>query len=378
MSIPIFKLNFDKRFVEKFKQGCEDILTSQRPMSENKYVCEFEEKFAKLVGARYSVAVTNGTTAIELALKAVDVEGKVVFAPANTFFATTLAITNAGGTIGLVDVESENFSLDPQKLREAIKATLAKKEKIGAVVIVHIGGIISKYIKEILTICDDYNIPLIEDAAHAHCSEYEGFRAGTIGKIGCFSFFPTKVMTSAEGGMITTNDEQIYQLLRSIKNFGRDENDENIILNSSGNNYKVTEFTGLLGSMDCDRVIKRIKKRNQLTDIYVERLKNSGYKPILQKKGLCAQYKMILKTNIDREWLRAYCKKHNITLTGEVYKVPIHVQPLYKKMFAKQSFPVTDDVSKHHICPPLYPELTAKEIHYICDILLQAEKEYEK
>lgn len=378
MNIPIFKLEFDKAFIRKFKKGCEEILTSNRPLSENKYVHEFEEKFARLVGSKYSMAVTNGTAAIELALKAIHVKNTTVLVPSNTFFATTVAVTNAGANVGLVDIEEENFSLDPQKLKEEIEKVVSQKEKIGAVIIVHIGGIISKHIKEIKKICDTFNIPLIEDAAHAHCSEFDGLRAGTIGEIGCFSFFPTKVMTSGEGGMITTNSKKVYEYLQSIKNFGRDNNDANFIINPDGNNFKMTELTGLLGSMECDRVLKRIARRNKLTKIYVSRLKGSGYVPVLQERGLSSQYKMILKTKIDREWLREYCKKKNITLTGEVYKIPVHKQPLYKSMFRDVKLPVTDRVAKHHICPPLYPELTEKEIHYICDVLLKAEKEYEK
>jgi perosamine synthetase len=140
----------------------------------------------------------------------------------------------------------------------------------------------------------------------------------------------------------------------------------------------VSEFTGLLGILECDRVKKRIKIRNDYTKIYAKRLKDSSFIPVLQANGNSSQYKMILKTKIDREWLRKYCRENNITLTGEVWKTPIHKQPLYKKMFKDKSFPVTDDISRNHICPPLYPELTVKEVNYICDVLLRAEKVYEK
>jgi perosamine synthetase len=378
MNIPIFKLEFDRQFINKFKKSAEEILVSNRPLSEDKYVKLFENKFAKLVGAKYSVAVSNGTAAIELSLKALDVRGKTVLIPCNTFFATTVAVTNAGAKIELVDIEEENFSISPVDLERVIKKYFTSKEKIGAVIIVHIGGIISNHILEIKRICNKYKIPLVEDAAHAHCSKYGNLRAGTIGVVGCFSFFPTKVMTSGEGGMITTNDRNIYKYILSIKNFGRDNNDANKIINPGGNNFKVTELTGLLGSMECDRVLERIKKRNKLVNIYISRLKDSGYIPVLQKKGLCSQYKMILKTSIDRDWLKKFCKEHGIALTGEVYRIPIHQQPLYLKQFKGLKFPVTEKIAKSHICPPLYPELTSKEIKYVCDVLLKAENEYEK
>jgi dTDP-4-amino-4,6-dideoxygalactose transaminase len=378
MNIPIFKLNFDDKLINEFKKRSEEILRSNRPLGEYSYVREFEEKFARLIGAKYCVATTNGTTAIELALKALNVKGKTVIIPANTFFATAVATINAGAAIGLVDIEDENFSLSPERLEEEIKIRLGRKEKIGAVMIVHIGGIISKHIKKIKKICDRYNIPLVEDAAHAHCSELGGLRAGTIGKVGAFSFFPTKVMTTGEGGMLATNDLRIYKLAKSLKNFGRDLSKEDLCINPDGSNFKISEFTGLLGALECDRVISRIKKRNKLVKIYVKKLTGSSYSPVLQSKGVCSHYKMILKTKINREWLRKYCRKNNITLTGEVYKIPVHKQPLYKDLFKKDKFPVSDYVSDNHICPPLYPELSEKEINYICDVLLKAEKDYEK
>lgn len=378
MNIPIFKLEFDDNFLKEFQEKSIEILTSNRPIAENKYVKEFEDKFSSLVGSRYSVAVTNGTAAIELALKALNVKGKTILLPSNTFFATTVAVTNAGANIELVEAESNYFSLSPEDLEIKIKENINRKNEIGAVIIVHIGGIITNNIEKIVSICSKYKIPLIEDAAHAHCSEINGRKAGTIGQIGCFSFFPTKVMTSGEGGMITTNDEKIADLLRSLKNFGRDNSDPNICINPDGNNYKVTELTGLLGSLECDRVEKRISKRNELVNVYVNRLKKTSYIPVLQDSGKCSYYKMILKTPIEREWLRNYCKKHRITLTGEVYKIPIHQQPLYMEQFRNQTFKETDNIAAHHICPPLYPELTVDEINYICDVLVEAEKEYEK
>ena len=378
MRIPIFRLEFEKKFIQDYKKGSENIFLSGRPIGEDRYVAEFEKKFKKLIGAKYAVAVSNGTVAIELALRCLNIQGKTVLIPANTFSATAIAAINAGGNIGLVDVEEENFSLSPNELEKEINRRHKNNEEIGAVIVVHIGGIISKHIKQIINLCKKYKIPLIEDAAHAHCSSYMGLNAGIIGMIGCFSFFPTKVMTTGEGGMLTTNSKRMATLARSLKNFGRDEKDIEVMVKTGGSNYKISEFTGLLGSLECDRVMRRIKKRNTLTNIYLARLKGSSFKPVLQEGGISSQYKMILRTKIEREWLRKYCKKNNIVLTGEVYKTPINKQPIFKNKFINQVFPVANRISKTHICPPLYPELSNKEVHYICDILLQAEELYEK
>lgn len=370
MKVNIFDLKFDKEFVDNFLTKARDILETGF-LTEGKYVDEFEKKFAKLVNADYAVAVSNGTVAIELALKNYDIFGKKVILPSNTFFATSIAVENSGGILEFVDIEEENFAICPKDLRKKIN------KDTGAVILVHIGGIISKNYKEIKAICEEFNVPLIEDAAHAHLSNIDNDFAGTIGDIGCFSFFPTKVMTTGEGGMITTNNYEIYKKIKSLKNFGRNLDDIGVCENPNGNNYKISEFTALLGSLECDRVIERINRRNLLVNRYIENLKSTNYKPILQNGGYCSYYKMILYTSIDNDWLKDYCKKNNVSLTGEVYKIPVHKQPLYSK-FNSLYLPTTEKVCQFHICPPLYPELSIEQIDYVSEILIKAQKEYEK
>jgi dTDP-4-amino-4,6-dideoxygalactose transaminase len=373
LNIPIFRLKFDFKSKFKFLKGSWDILSSDRPLGESKYVKEFEDKFAEMSDAKYALVCSNGTTAIELALKALDVKGKKVLMPSNTFFATSVAITNAGGIIELLDMEPESFSISLKDLISKITP------EVGAVVIVHIGGIISHDISKIVDVCKKNNVPLVEDAAHAHFSLKGTHRAGVIGDVGTFSFFPTKVMTTGEGGMITTNNKELYEKMKSLKNFGRHIYDSGIIVNSEGNNFKINEFTGLLGSIECDRVYSRIEKRTDLLERYRKNLSKTRYKVIKQKgNGTCAYYKAIVITPMDGLWLKKYCKEKGISLTGEVYRIPVHEQPLYKEQFSSVNLPNTDYYSKHHVCPPLYPELSIKEVDYICDVLKQALIDYEE
>ena len=369
-NIPIFRLKFSFLFKLKFLRGAWDILSSDRPVGESKYVKEFETKFSKLVGSQYSVACSNGTTAIELALKSIDIKGKKVVCPSNTFFATTVAIENAGGEVVLVDCEKETFSISYNHLKKIIS-----EQEIGAVVIVHIGGIISKDISKIVSLCKKNNIPLIEDAAHAQTSQTLSYTAGTIGDIACFSFFPTKVMTTGEGGMITTNNKEYYEKIKSLKNFGRDNQNAGIIVNPDGNNFKVHEFTGLMGSLECDRVISRVERRNILLNRYVENLSDSNFKVIKQNEGRCSYYKCIVLSPYNTDELKQFCKEHNISLTGEVYKIPVHQQPLYSEKFDSSQLKNTNYIANKHICPPLYPELSETEVDFICDVLKKFENE---
>ena len=211
LSIPIFRLKFDFKSKFKFLKGSWDILSSDRPLGESKYVKEFEDKFAKMSDAKYALACSNGTTAIELALKSLGVYNKKVLIPSNTFFATSVAVTNAGGIIELLDMEPQSFSICLKDLESKITP------QTGAVIIVHIGGIISHDINKIVELCKKHNVPLVEDAAHAHFSLKGTHRVGVIGDVGTFSFFPTKVMTTGEGGMITTNNKELYDKMKSLK-----------------------------------------------------------------------------------------------------------------------------------------------------------------
>ena len=370
MNIPIFRLNYEEEFIEEYLQGAKDILTEGFIGEFGKHVKMFEESFAELIDTKYCAAVANGTSALEVALKTIDVRGKKVIMPSNTFFATSIAVTNADAEIVLVDIEEENFSICPEDLKRKMT------EDVGAVIIVHIGGIISKHYKEIQSICKENNVALIEDAAHAHSSNIDGNYAGSIGDMGCFSFFPTKVMTTGEGGMVSTNNEEYHKRIRSIKNFGRHLDDAGLCVTPQGQHSTISNFTGLLGHLETKRAKDRVALRREYVELYDTLLKGTGYEVVKQERGNCAYYKCIVKIPCEREWLRQYCKERNITLTGEVYKKPVHQQPLYQDR--EYNLPVTDKVCASHICPPLYPELTVEEIVYICDVLKQAEVDYGK
>jgi len=371
MKIPIYKLEFDSDFTLKYQKGVKSILNS-KSISEGNFVKKFEKNYAKFIKSNYSLAVSSGTAALEIAFRAVNPSCKKIIIPTNTFFGTAAAVTRSNSPIELCDIENDTFGICPFELEKKIN------KNTGAVCIVHVGGIISSYVKEIIEICNFYNVPLIEDAAHAHGSYYKNYRAGTIGDIGCFSFFPTKVMTTGEGGMITTNNLKYYYVMKSLKNFGRNNKDIKFQIND-GNNYKMSEFQGLMGYLDLKRVKKRILRRKKLATIYQEYLKkNKIFNCSYQKKGVTSYYKQIIKTRINNSILREYFNKYDITLTSEVWKYPIHVQPFYKKKFINKKFSCADNFSNYHICPPLYPELKFKEVDYILNIFDKASFELTK
>lgn len=360
MKVNIFDLNFDSEYIKKFETGCREILESSF-LSEGKYTKQFESLFAQFSNAKYGICVTSGTAALEVALKAINVENQEVIIPSNTFFATANAVRNAGGILKLADIEDQTFSIFP----ESLKSQITKNTK--AVILVHIGGIISSHIKEIVEICQEHKIKLIEDAAHAQGAKRGEYTAGSIGDIACFSFFPTKVMTTGEGGMITTNNEYYYEMCKSLKNFGRQNNDISICINDFGNNFKVSEFTSLMGVLEMGRVTQRIERRQKLNKLYKDEL-NGVYDVFCDESIYSSSYKTIVKI-IKKVDYKELCKKEEVALTGEVYKIPVHIQPLWINKFNYDDFPVTNHFCSHHICPVLYPELTEDQVIYVCNIL---------
>ena len=300
-NIPIFKLEFNKQFQQKYKTLSTQVFKS-KSLSEGSFVSKFENNFSKLAQCKYSLAVSNGTAALEIAFRTIDIKDKEVIVPTNTFFATIISIIKAGGRPVLCDNDEFSPDIDIKKINKKI----TKKTK--AICVVHVGGIISNKIKDLVKLCKQNQLFLIEDAAHAHGAFLsKNLCAGTIGDIGCFSFYPTKVMTTGEGGMITTNNKKLYLKMSSYKNFGRGSNPQ--MINFLGANYKISEFTAILGILEIGRIKKRIYRRKEITLRYKMNLRNnSKYEVITQKTGRASYYKCIIKTKISSNLIKKYCK----------------------------------------------------------------------
>lgn len=363
MKIPKFKLEFDLLQIELYKSLVHSILTEPSPISNGEWVRNFENRFSKSIGSEYAIAVGSGTDALECAVRVLNIRDKFVLFPTNTMIGTAIAIERAGSRPMPVDIENEGFSINP----EALKAYIQLLGKfIGAVIIVHIGGNISPKIDDVLEICKDNGIPVIEDAAQAHFATRDNHMAGTMGDVGCFSFSATKVMTTGEGGMVTTHDKELADIVRSIRNFGSHPGNAHLHT-ITGSNFKMTEIQAALGYVEMDRVERRIQKRKDLSKIYMDELDDSIYNPI--DMGDSSYYKQIVRFDKDRTKLKEYCKSKRVGLTGEVYPIPIHRQPVYNRLWDHHRFPIAEEYCNTHICPPNYPELTEEEVKYVCEVM---------
>jgi len=365
--IRIFDLTFDEEFREKFFSGAKQIL-DEGFLANHTFVREFEQKFAEVCRAKYALGVTNGTSAIEIPLRALDVKGKEVILGTNTFIATAVAIENAGGIPVPVDIEDQHFSMSPEKLKEAITPETA------AVVVIHIAGLVTPRMREIQAICREHDLPLVEDCAQAFGSEWNGIMVGNFGAAGAFSFHTTKLMTAGEGGMVITSDDKLYDIMRSVRQYGMVLTNP-LVHERSGSNFKMTEFSALLGLCELDRRDKRIGQRQKLAHRYQERLKGSSWRTLMPAGGgTTGYYKQIVLSPVPRQEAAERFAKEKIALTGGVYFVPIHRQPIYQDQFRDEDYPVANYFAETHICPPCYPELNVEDIDRICDVLLDIKR----
>lgn len=367
--VRIFDLQFDEDFRREFAEGCEQIF-DEAYLTDHTFVRRFEQEFATYASTPFSVMTTNCTSALEVALKALGVEGKEVLLPTNTFIATHVAILNAGGIPRPLDVEADYFSLSPEKVANHITP------ETGAVITVHIGGLISPSITKLVELCEKNGVPLLEDCAHAHGASYQGTPAGSFGVAGCFSHYLTKVMTTGEGGSVVTHDEHLYDRMMSLRRFGMDPNLSISHLLPGGHNFKVTEFQGLLGLLELKRLPQRLKQRQQIAAHYQQRLAGTEWRAIGHAPdSVGSYYKQVVLPPYRRSKVSAFFASREIALTGGVYYIPLHQQPVYKERYAHLSFPVSDAFCSTHICPPCYPELTLEDIDAVVDTMLAMDQE---
>ena len=371
MEIPILRIAYEEDDIKFIKDEVEKVLRSGYLTMASR-VKAFEEKFASFCGVKYAIGTNTGTSSLEIILRAVDVEDKTVIMPSNTYMATPLAAIKAGSKVIFTECETENLQMDPDDLKDKIR------EDTKAVVLVHIGGIISPRLNEIRKICEEHEVALIEDAAHAHGATIDKCKAGNLGDAASFSFYPTKVLTTAEGGMLTTNDEELYKKAVILREHGKADHRFNIHT-EIGDNWRFSEIHAVLGLQQMKKVEWILGERRRLASLYDEELKDiQGIHLIkIPEKVNPAYYKYIvfLDKGLDRSVLKENLKEsYGVTLAGEVYSDPCHSQPVFEKYPDKvinrtDSFPNTDFVCSHHICLPLYPGLKDEEIEYVVDSL---------
>ncbi|MGI8664227.1 MAG: DegT/DnrJ/EryC1/StrS family aminotransferase [Acidimicrobiales bacterium] len=310
---------------------------------------ELEDRFAALHGVTHAIAVNSGTSSIEIPLKAYGVQGKEVLVPANTFFATAAGVLAAGATPRFVDCDPTTLSVDPESVRANITPATV------GLVVVHIGGLVTPAIKELRSLCDEHGIFLFEDAAHAHGSSFGGQHAGTFGFAGSFSFYPTKVITSGEGGMITTDDDTIAEEARTYRDQGKAGFTANVHTRL-GYNWRMSEPHAAIGLTQLKRLPEFIEHRQRVAALYDDGLAALPLTPVhVPAEASCNYYKYIayLPDGVDRAHLKRMLREEfGVGLSGEVYELPLNKQPVFERWVTGE-LPGAERICARHICLPI-------------------------
>lgn len=319
---------------------------------------EFEDAFARAHDAPYAIAVTSGTAALEIILRAIGVAGHEVIVPANTFAATAFAVLAAGGTPVFADIDPATAALAPDSVAELIGGRTA------AVVLVHIGGLITPDIGKLRALCDEAGVPFVEDAAHAHGCTLDGIAAGSFGVAGAFSFYPTKVITTGEGGMIVTADERLRDEAVSY----RDQGKASFLSNQHtrlGYAWRMSELHAAVGAVHLSHLDEFVAVRERVARRYTAGLANvGGLAPLDPPPGLRSsyyKYPVLLDERIERAALKSLVKQRfAVALSGEVYETPLHQQPVFAQ-FASGALPGAERFCARHVCLPLHSDMTDAE-----------------
>jgi len=341
-------------------------------------VDEFERSICDYCGCKHAVAVNSGTSALDIAMQSLELpKGTEVITTPFTFAATSNALLYNGLVPVYADITRDTRNIDPEDVRKKIT------DKTRAVLFVDYAGQPCN-ITELQEICDEYDLFMVEDACHALGAKYQEKKIGSLADMTIFSFHPVKLITSGEGGMVTTNDSGRADTLRLLRSHGIDKTAHHLSETGApwaydmvtlGRNYRITDIQAALGISQAKKIDSFVHKRTELSQLYQELLEDIPQieLPVTRENVTHAWHiYTILVKGIKRDLVFSYLKSHNIGVN--LHYIPTYHFSYYQKNHAQNpaSFPVTEEVFNHILTLPLFPELQEEDIHYIAKTLKNA------
>jgi dTDP-4-amino-4,6-dideoxygalactose transaminase len=371
MEIPINKPVLDEEEIaEVAKLLKQSALTSSLPEG-GPNVRSFEEEFASFVGVKSAIAVNSGTAALYLSLLAIGVgPGDEVLVPSLTFAATANVVLLTGARPVFVDVDPRTYTMDPSDLERKIS------EKAKAVVPVHLYGLMAD-MDSTISITEKRGIAVIEDAAQAHGSEMKGKRAGSLGITGCFSFYPSKVMTTGEGGMITTNDVELARALKSLRTHGQEWVEGELVVTRLGGNFRMPEVEAAIGRVQLRKLPKFLEVRRRNAKLMTELLQGlKGVELPLEPEGYKHNW-YLYTIKFEDPGLRDKVKEHlNCKGIGATiyYRTPVHLMPLYRRLLNTREglLPITEELSKRLLSLPVHHGMDEEDVQRVAEAVKEA------
>lgn len=373
--IPIARTSLTKAEIESVLEPLRSGWLVQGPK-----VREFEEKWSKFTGAKHSVAVTSCTTALHLSLAALGFgPGDEAIVPAFTWISTANVVEHLGGKVVLCDIDLKTFNIDPTQIESRISA------KTRAILPVHLFGLATD-MDAILAIARKHNLWVVEDAACGFGAKYQGRHVGTFGNMGCFSFHPRKAITTGEGGMVTTNDDQLAVKMRRMRDHGaglsdlqRHQGPKPYLLSDhpeAGYNYRMTDLQAALGSTQMDRADRIVQERQRLATRYDEAFEELSWLQTPQEiSGYDHGYQsypcLFRPDEIKHESISSICQKRNdwmdrlfqAGISTRPATHAVHMLSFYQKKYGlkPQDFPNAWAANDCSISLPLFHGMTEEE-----------------
>lgn len=332
---------------------------------------KFENSLKKYTQISENIAVSSGTAALHLSLIALGIQpGDYIIVPSFTFPATANVVEIIGAHVLLCDIDPETYCITPENFEQTIINNITKKIK--AAIIVHEFGYPAP-IKQLLAIAKKYNIAIIEDAACAFGSIIDGHAAGMFSEMACFSFHPRKAITTGEGGLITTTNNQLAAKLRCLRNHGIINVNGKTDFIYAGLNYRLTEIQAAIGLGQINRFNHEIEKRKKLISIYFEKLKNINCLrlPKIHEGHSWQSFMIVLDNFINRDSIITELKNKGIQ--ANLGAQALHELSYFKNKyhFSKNDFPIASELYHQGLVLPLYGKLNEEQILYICDEFIQ-------
>ena len=348
-------LNFSEMYVDSdIRKAVEQVLDSGRYIKGDN-LRQFEREFADFCNTKFAVGVSSGTAAILLPLMALGIKkGDEVIVPSHTFIATASPVKFLGATPVYVDIDPVTYTIDPAKLESAI----TKNTK--AIIPVHLYGHPAD-MDPIKELAKKYDLTVIEDSCQAHAAEYKGQKAGSIGDLAVFSFFPSKNMTVAgDGGMVTTNNEELAQKISMLRDHGRTDK---YIHEMLGLNLRLSEIPAAVGRQQLRHLDEWTKSRRHAAARYTQLLAGMVETPTEAQWAKHVYHLYVIQTQ-DRDGLSKHLNEQGIS-TGIHYPVPVHKQPCMEA--GDVYLPVTDACVDKILSLPMHPQLTDEQIEYVAE-----------
>jgi len=346
MKIPFFV----QEFTDEMEEAAVDALRNESFVN-GESVSKFEEEFARYIGTKYAVSVNSGNSALQLSLMALDIDGNIqkVATPTNSFIASANCIRMTNAQAILTDINARDGGIDVSSITE----------KVDAIIPVHIYGNPCDF-DSVKTFAEEQKIPIIEDACQAHGAIYRNKKVGSLSDVGCFSFYPTKNMTvGGDGGMSTTNNEEIADKIKSIRDNGRKTKNE---FDKLGFTMRLNTINAAIGRIQLKHLDEKNSRRREIVSIYKENLIEDCILP--ENENGKSVYHQIVIRHEKRDKIREELTNNNIG-SAIYYEKPIHLQPLYLEYDYK--LPNSEKFAKEVLSLPSYPSLANDQLLEICE-----------